>query len=99
MDDFGLMGRTDGRTRTQSVTPLYRTQRTASAEDVAEPSAEEEEEEEGDKQKSIMWCPRKEEAHKWRMLILSPSRTANVMIGLLQVSTGSGYVPDTNFTS
>ena len=98
MDDFGLMGRTDGRTRTQSVTPPYRTRRTASAEDVAEPSAEEEEEE-GDKQISIIWCPRKEEAHKWRMLILSPSRTANAMIGLLQVSTESGYVPDTNFIS
>ena len=95
MDDFGLMGRTDG--RTQSVTPPYRTRRTASAEDVAEPSAEEEEE--GDKQKSIIWCPRKEEAHKWRMLILSPSRSANVMIGLLQVSTEYGYVPDTNFIS
>ena len=92
------MGRTDG--RTQSVTPPYRTRRTASAEDVAEPSAEEEEEEEeGDKQKSIMWCPRKEEAHKWRMLILSPSRTANVMIGFGSSLNRSGYVPDTNFIS
>ena len=97
MDDFGLMGRTDG--RTQSVTPPYRTRRTASAEDVAEPSAEEEEEEEGDKQISILWCPRKEEAHKWRMLILSPSRTANVMIGFGSSLNRSGYVPDTNFIS
>ena len=57
MDDFGLMEE-----RTESVTPPYRTRRTANAEDVAEPSAEEGER---DKQKSILWRRSRVQTHKW----------------------------------